>query len=52
MDEIGYIVKYIDDRGFIKVQNLGGWLSQSMINQRWVIRTENKDIILELKLFM
>jgi len=45
MDEIGYIVKYIDDRGFIKVQNLGGWLSQSMINQRWVIRTENKDII-------
>lgn len=45
MDEIGCIVKYINDRGFIKVQNLGGWLSQSMINQRWTIRTENKDII-------
>ena len=45
MDEIGYLVKYIDDDGFIKVQNLGGWLSQSMINQRWTIRTQNKDII-------
>ena len=45
MDEIGYLVKYIDDNGFIKVQNLGGWLSQAMINQRWVIRTDNKDII-------
>ena len=44
-DEVGYLVKYIDDNGFIKVQNLGGWLSQSMINQRWTIRTENKDII-------
>ena len=45
MDEIGYLVKYIDDNGFIKVQNLGGWLSQAMINQRWIIRTDNKDII-------
>ena len=45
MDEIGYLVKYIDDRGFVKVQNLGGWLSQAMINQRWIIRTENNDII-------
>tara|TARA_B100001123_G_scaffold243800_1_gene272564 strand:- start:414 stop:1487 length:1074 start_codon:yes stop_codon:yes gene_type:complete len=45
MDEIGYLVKYVDDNGFIKVQNLGGWLSQSMINQRWTIRTETKDII-------
>jgi len=45
MDEIGYMVKYIDDRGFIKVQNLGGWLSQSSINQRWTIRTDNGDII-------
>ncbi|MQG06725.1 MAG: M42 family metallopeptidase [SAR202 cluster bacterium] len=45
MDEIGYLVKYVDDNGFIKVQNLGGWLSQAMINQRWIIRTDNKDII-------
>ena len=45
MDEIGYLVKYIHNNGFIKVQNLGGWLSQAMINQRWTIRTENKDII-------
>ena len=45
MDEIGYLVKYVDDNGFIKVQNLGGGLSQSMINQRWTIRTETKDII-------
>tara|TARA_B100000945_G_scaffold42503_1_gene28776 strand:+ start:8919 stop:10019 length:1101 start_codon:yes stop_codon:yes gene_type:complete len=45
MDEIGYLVKYIDNEGFLKVQNLGGWLTQSMINQRWIIRTKDKDII-------
>ena len=45
MDEIGYLVKYIDNEGFLKVQNLGGWLTQSMINRRWVIRTKDKDII-------
>ena len=45
MDEIGYLVKYIDERGFIKVQNLGGWLTQSMINQRWIVRTNEKDIV-------
>jgi endoglucanase len=39
MDEVGLMVRYITDEGFIKFQTLGGWLDQALIDQRWVIRT-------------
>ncbi len=39
MDELGLMVKYVTPEGFIKFQTLGGWLDQSLINQRWVILT-------------
>lgn len=39
MDEVGAIVKYITPDGFIKLQTLGGWLDQGLINQRFLIRT-------------
>ena len=41
MDEVGLMVRYITDDGFIKFQTLGGWLDQALIDQRWVIRTRN-----------
>ena len=41
MDELGLMVKYITPEGYIKFLPLGGWLDQSMINQRWVILTCN-----------
>lgn len=34
MDEIGFIVKFIDDKGFIRLQPLGGWDPRQMSSQR------------------
>lgn len=40
MDEVGLMVRYITEEGFLKFQTLGGWLDQALINQRWNIMTE------------
>jgi endoglucanase len=40
IDEIGMIVKYIDDKGFIRVSTLGGWFDQTALNQRVVLHGE------------
>lgn len=40
MDEVGLMVKYITEEGYLKFQTIGGWLDQALINQRWVIRTK------------
>ncbi len=34
MDEVGFIVKQIDDKGFIKFAPVGGWWSQVLLGQR------------------
>jgi tetrahedral aminopeptidase len=34
MDEIGFLVKYIDDKGFIRLQPVGGWDPRNMAAQR------------------
>lgn len=34
MDEIGFVVKYIDDKGFLRIQPLGGWDPRQMSSQR------------------
>ena len=39
MDELGLLVRRITDEGYIKFQALGGWLDQSLINQRWTVLT-------------
>ena len=44
MDEVGLMVRYITDEGFIKFQTLGGWLDQAMIGQRWEIHTSEGPI--------
>jgi putative aminopeptidase FrvX len=41
MDELGLMVKYIDDDGYVKILPLGVWLDQSIINQRWTVLTRN-----------
>lgn len=34
MDEIGFVVKYIDDKGFLRLHTLGGWDPRQMPSQR------------------
>lgn len=45
LDEIGLMVTYITDEGFIKFQTLGGWWSQVMLAQRMVIQTRNGEVL-------
>lgn len=45
LDEIGMMVTYITEEGFLKFQTLGGWWSQVMLSQRVVIQTRKGDII-------
>jgi endoglucanase len=37
MDEIGFMVKHIDDKGFIRFTPIGGWFSQIVLGQRVVL---------------
>jgi endoglucanase len=45
MDEVGLMVKYITADGFVKFQQLGGWLDQSLLGQRWRIMTGKQEVI-------
>jgi putative aminopeptidase FrvX len=40
MDEIGLMVKYIDDEGFIRFAKVGGWFDQTLVNQRVLLHTK------------
>ncbi len=44
MDEIGLMVKYVDDDGFIKFVKVGGWFDQTLLNQRVILHTEKGGI--------
>ncbi len=44
MDEIGLMVKYIDEKGFIHFTRTGGWFDQTLLNQRMMLHTENGQI--------
>lgn len=43
MDEIGLMVRYIDDKGYIKFSKIGGINDQMLMNQTVVIHAENGD---------
>lgn len=44
MDEIGMLVKFINERGFIRFVKMGGIDNRILVNQRVVIATENGKI--------
>ena len=44
MDEIGYVVKYIDSNGFIRLNPLGGWDPRQMNSQRVRIQTKEGSV--------
>ncbi len=45
MDEIGFMVKHVEDKGFLRVTPIGGWFSQTVLNQRAFVHTENGKIV-------
>ncbi len=42
MDEIGFVVKHIDDKGFIRIAPIGGWFSQIALAQRVILYGKKK----------
>jgi endoglucanase len=45
MDEIGFMVKHIDEKGFISFETIGGFDTRSLGSQRVKIHSSNKDIL-------
>ena len=45
MDEIGFVVTYVSDEGFIKFLPLGGWWDQVLLGQRVLIQTHRGDVL-------
>jgi len=45
MDEIGLIVTHIDDNGFLKFLQLGGWWDQTILSQRVIVKTHRGDVV-------
>lgn len=46
LDEVGFMVTQIDDRGFVKFQTVGGWWGQVMLSQRVTITTRKSEEII------
>ncbi|MDG6244914.1 MAG: M42 family metallopeptidase [Methanolobus sp.] len=44
MDEIGLMVKYIDDNGFLRFVKIGGWYDPTLHSQRVIVHTNNGPI--------
>lgn len=40
IDEIGLMVKHIEDEGFIRFSTIGGWFEQTLLSQRMVLHAE------------
>jgi len=45
MDEIGLMVKYIDDNGFLKFTKIGGIYDPTILNQKVVVHGSKGDLI-------
>ena len=43
-DEIGLMVKQVDEKGFLRFIRIGGWFDQTLLNQRVVIHTRSGPI--------
>ena len=44
-DEIGYLVKYIDEKGFVRLQTLGGHDPANMVSQRVLVTTSEGETL-------
>ncbi|MEH7354359.1 M42 family metallopeptidase [Neobacillus drentensis] len=44
LDEVGFMVTQIDDKGFLRFQTVGGWWGQVMLAQRVTVVTRKGDV--------
>jgi len=44
-DEIGLMVKQIDDKGFLRFIKIGGWFDQTLLNQRVIVHSSSGPIV-------
>ncbi|MGH2537589.1 MAG: M42 family metallopeptidase, partial [Candidatus Promineifilaceae bacterium] len=44
MDEIGFVINYIDKNGYLKFLQLGGWWDQVLLGHRVVVKTRSGDL--------
>ncbi len=44
LDEVGFMITQIDDKGFLRFQTIGGWWSQVMLAQRVTIVTRKGNV--------
>lgn len=44
MDEIGFMVRYVDDDGFVSLDALGGWDPRVLRAQRVTVHTDDEDL--------
>ena len=44
LDEVGFMITQIDDKGFLRFQTVGGWWGQVMLAQRVTIVTRNGEV--------
>ncbi len=45
MDEIGFMVKYIEESGYLRITPIGGWFSQSALNQRVILHGKKGKVL-------
>ena len=45
MDEVGFLVRYIDDAGFVFFNPVGGYFDQSVLTQRMTIMTPKGPVV-------
>lgn len=45
MDEVGFLVRHIDDHGFVYVNPVGGYIDQSVLTQRYTIMTSRGPVV-------
>ncbi len=44
MDQIGFIVRYIDDKGFVRINNVGGFDMRNLFARRMKVCTKSGDL--------
>ena len=45
MDEIGLMVKFVDDKGFLRFVKIGGWFDPTLLNQRVIVHSLKGPIV-------